>query len=333
MTSIPQICASIRSKDVPGERCPCRPVAGEWCGRHKTTQVRFVPSESGSEGPGPVKKPIRLRTPGEESAARETIGKAWTRWISRRAGPLLHFRQESNNPFDFFSSDPVTDIPVREFVSFMDAGKGYIMDIKSAVSLIEHSTESKEPPLNPFNRAPLPALFLKRIGLHKSKTAKSWASLEPLTEAQKLSLATTDTFSMIEELGYYTDPSWFIDLGRIGLQRFYMELADIWFHRATLTPADRARVVPSGNPFAVPVSTALIMNQKALRPLVLNTCRQLVSAAVSRADKQLGILYVLGALTIVSEGATAAYPWLLEPGVTRVVNGAILVLHTSVLGY
>jgi hypothetical protein len=127
-----------------------------------------------------------------------------------------------------------------------------------------------------------------------------------------------------------------MDLSRQELQRFYMELADIWFHRASLSPQDRQRIVPGRNPFSVPVSTSLIMQQKALRPLILATCLAIVSAAPVRSDKQLGVMYVLGSLSIVSAGAGVAYPWLVEmfsPGVTRIVGSELVVLHPSVLAY
>jgi len=341
-----QICASIRGKTHPGERCTAKAKIGtEWCGKHVSTQIRFaitvaaaavVEHISSSAPPSPPRNDI---SPAQKEAAAIKIRRIWNRWLARRAGPLLRFREESNNPSDFFSADPVAEIPLGDIVSFVSDGKGYIMDIKSAVSLIEHAAAGGEKPENPFNRAPLPALFLKRVGLHsvgKAKKKGSWAMLQPITEEQKNALATTDVFRMIEDLGYYTDPSWFIDLSRLELQRFYMELADIWFHRAALSPTDRLRIVPGRNPFSVPVSTSLIMHQKALRPLILATCKSLVSAAATRSDKQLGAMYLMGSLSIVSPGAGVAYPWLVEtfsPGVTRIIGGKIVVLHPSVLGY
>jgi len=275
------------------------------------------------------------------SVAASIIRKTWSRWLARRAGPLLWFRQESNNPTDFFSADPIEEIPLGDVVSFVSDGKGYIMDIKSAVSLIEHAAKTSEPPENPFNRAPLSALFLKRVLRHsagKAKAKAAWAPLKAMTEMQKLTLNTTDVFRLIEDLGYYTDPSWYIELSRMQLQRLYMELADIWFHRATLSSADRQRIVPVGGarPFSVPVNTVLIMQQKALRPMVLATCRLLVSAAAARSDKQLGAMYIMGSLSLVSTGAGTAYPWLVEtfsPGVTRIVGQELVVLHPSVLSY
>jgi len=208
------------------------------------------------------------------------------------------------------------------FISFVDAGKGYIMDARSAISLVTHATET---PLNPFNRSPLTPLFLKRLSLHK---VSGWVTL-PAGEQ-----TVTDVFRLIEDLGYYTDPTWYIDLGRHELQRLYIELADIWFHRAGLSNQDRARIAES--PFGVPVATALIMRLPALKPMVLRTLKLLVSAASARSDRQLGVMYVLGALSIVSEGAGTAFPWLVEmfsPGVTSIVNGQIVVAHPSVLGY
>ena len=321
-------CASIRSNTKPGERCQNKAASGsDWCGKHKNTQVRFAPETV--EHVAPPSRPDMT-----SAAARTVILRSWRRWAARRAGPLLHFREESNNPFDFFSSDPVAEIPAAEFVSFVDEGKGYVMDIKSALSLLEHATKTGETPSNPFNRNPLSALFLKRVSLHKK--GKSWTTLQPMSETQRLALATTDMFRLIEDLGYYTDPSWFLNLTRRQLQQVYIELADIWFHRATLSAADRKRIVPNTSPFTVPVSTALIMQQKALRPLILATCNMLVSAAPARADRQLGVMYVLGALSVISAGAGVAYPWLVEmfsPGVTRIVDSELVVLHPSVLTY
>lgn len=272
------------------------------------------------------------------------VGPVWRRWIARRAGPLLHFRDESNNPFDFFSADPVEEIPLHDFVSFVDQGKGYCMDIKSAVSLLEHATKSGEVPVNPFNRAPLPAVFKSRIARH-GKTAH-WESLAASAPAAggagsgntaMESLTVTDTFRAMEDLGYYTDPDWFTDLSRLQLQRLYLELADIWYHRAGLSSADRNRIVPlPANPFIVPMATVMVMQQRALRPLLLQTCRLLVSSASARGDRQTGVMYVLGVLAMVSTGASAAYPWLVEmlsPGVSRIVGNTIQLLHPGVLAY
>ncbi len=262
------------------------------------------------------------------------IASAWRRWMAWRAGPLLWCRGESNNHADFYSADPVDEIPIRDIVSFVDGRKGYIMDIKSVTSLLEHAAANGETPLNPFNRAPLPATFLRRIG-RRTKVA-GWSGLQATTEAQQLSLMVTDVFRGIEDLGYYTDPGWFMSLARIELQRMYIEMADIWFHRAGLTDVDRARIAP-GIPFGLAVRATMVMQQRALRMLLLNTIRALTTTGAIRGDRQTGVMYVLGALSLVSRGCATAYPWLVEmfaPGVARIIGGTqIVVIHPAVLTY
>ena len=343
------ICASIKSRDNCSERCTNKAKLGtEWCGVHRTTQIRFQGSgtsgASAAAASPPLSKPTKNRhawiapTTETATAASRKIQCAFRRNLARRAGPLLYNRELSNNPCDFFTSDPIEEISFGEFVSFVDAdAKGYCMDIKSAVSLLEHAEKSKEVPLNPFNREPLPAIFIQRIKRHRGR--QSWNALKPLTEEQRQSLEITDVFRLMEDQGYYTDPQWFLDLERTALQRLYIELADIWFHRASLSPNDQRRIIPPPKrPFKMAVRAVLIMTTKALRALVLETCRTLVSAALEASDRRLGVMYFLGALSCVTDSAAVAYPWLVEmfaPGcATRVgLTGDIQILHPSILAY
>lgn len=275
--------------------------------------------------------------------AAQRIRRVWSRWLARRAGPLLRFREESNNPFDFYSSDPVDEIPLRYFISYVDSDrKGYIMDSRSVTSLFEHAAKAGATgnPTNPFNRAPFPPHFLHRMARHGHTATQE--TLKALTPAQAYTLEVTDTFRYFEDLGYYTDPAWFLSLSRAQLQQLYMELADIWYHRAMLSSSDRGRIVPGERALPVPVSTVLIMTHKALQHTAIKACRLLVSSAAARSDRQLGVMYVLGSLALVSSGAAFAYPWLVEmfsPGVTRLVvnpltgEQSIQVSHAMVLGY
>jgi hypothetical protein len=321
MQEVGMNCSSIRSKKEASLPCSAKAISGtEWCGKHKKSQQRFISKL--------VQQPAKVTA----------IQRAWRRWLARRCGPLLLFRAESTNPYDFFSSDSVEEISVGEFISFVSEGKGFIMDIKSTSSLLDHARKTGEPPLNPFNRSPLPTLFLHRYQLHIGKKLPvSWLGLQAVSESQKYELAVTDVFRSLEDLGNYTNPSWLLDLSLIGLQRLYIELADIWFHRASLSLSDRQRIVPEPHKvFRIPVSTVLIMRIKALKPLIVETCKTLITAAAAKGDRQLGGMYILGALTLVSDAAAMAFPWLLEmfqPGVTRELNGILMISHHSVLAY
>lgn len=329
--SVRSQCVAPRSKSAPSERCPHSAKTGtEWCGLHVRGGKRFEAALAASS--------TEPADPGEVAAQR--IHRVWQRWIARRAGPLLPFKEESNNPADFFSGDPVQEIPLRYFISFVDADrKGYIMDTRSVEALFAHNTA----PTNPFNRAAFPASFLRRLRLHQSAAKTATAVAAPaLTQEQLLALEITDTFRHLEDIGYYTDPTWFQELHRFNLQRFYIELADIWYHRALLSHTDRQRIVPTGPGLPLPVRTVLVMSQKALQHTIIRACKTLITSASARADRQLGAMYVLGALTLVSRGAATAYPWLLEtfsPGATRLYQSLetgeiqLRISHPAVLEY
>ncbi len=337
------LCESIRGKANPGERCIYPKLHdSEWCGRHGKQSIKCKwspPVEIVQENTNIIPHTNVIvclaDTRLDVSSHAVRIFKAWRRWLARRAGPALWYREESNNPFDFYSSDDIKDIPIGRFISFVDGGKAYCMDNKSAASLLQHASTNNEEPLNPFNRAPLPATFLNRLK-HHGKIV-SWEGLTAVSEVQQVTLHTTDLFRILEDLGNYTDPSWFMDLTRIQLQQLYIELADIWFHRAGLSQSDRSRIVPSSNKiFRMPVPTVLLMTIRALRPLLMETCRLIISSAESKSDRQLGATYLLGSLSLVSYPAATAYPWLLEafyPGVTRIHAGQLMIHHQSVLMY
>ena len=317
-------CISIRGKGHSTERCPYKAKAGEsWCGHHIKQQNRVAFQAATPKNKNPL----------DPSDAATKVAAAWRRYIARRSGPLLWFRGESNNPTDFYTTEPVEEIPLRSFVSFVDeSGKGYIMDIASAVALAVHANAAGEESLNPFNRAPLPTTFLKRLLRHKPTKASSMPTPAPS------SAATTDLFRAMEDLGYYTDPAWFNDLRYVDLVRFYIELAHIWYTSAELTDADRNRIIPARSRlFAVPVRTIGSLEPAALKQTVLDTCTLFVSAATARSDRQLGAMYVIGALSLLHRGPRQAYPWMFEsvaPGVTRNSGeGHIAILHPVVMSY
>ena len=57
-------------------------------------------------------------------------------------------------------------------------------------------------------------------------------------------------FQKIDELGFITNPQWFLSLSRHRLKIFLNELIDIWNYRAQLSQETKRKVEPQrGNPF------------------------------------------------------------------------------------
>jgi hypothetical protein len=130
----------------------------------------------------------------------------------------------------------------------------------------------------------------------------------------------TDLFQKIDELNYYTNPEWFIKMSIDNHRCFYVELHDIWNHRAELAQSVRLEIIPPpARPFKTPVREVVALKSiDLLRKLNMDIIRMFISAAVARPDRILGAMYVVTAMTLVSKQCAEMYPWLFEsahPGI------------------
>jgi beta-galactosidase GanA len=91
------------------------------------------------------------------------------------------------------------------------------------------------------------------------------------------------------------------------------ELIDIWDYRAQLTIDAKRKICPP-NGF-LNWYRLYNMNQTSLhiiRENSLKVLESIVNTGISNEYKSLGASYVLGALTLVSEEAASAIPWLYQ---------------------
>ena len=285
--SMNMLCNSIRSKSLPLERCTNRAKPGiDWCGKHATTCVRYTSA--------PTPTPVLLV---ESKNAMRTIQKAIVRWIARRAGPLAWFREQSNNPTDFYTYESVAQIRVSQLVSFVDGRHGYCMEVDSVRVLLEHSTLSSSIPVNPYTNVPLSPLCIARLNMHIVQRRSVKARPQTFT----------DLCSIMNELEYYTDPAWFAYSSNTQIRRIYLELYAIWLRFPGISNAERARVKP------LFLTSHDIQTQKesVVRTSLLSVCERLLTGT-NRGDKQQGALFIVGAMTKVLLVVQTAYPDIAE---------------------
>ena len=244
-------------------------------------------------------------------------------------GPAALRRKLCVNDTDFYSCDPVKDIPQTYFYSYLDSDQMvYGFDVRSLSQLLKYNQN------NPYNRNPFSTKTLHQIKslLTRMKTLKIALSSEPqprLTEQQKLEQRAFRLFQKIDELDYITDTRWFLALSLSKLKKFYRIMEDIWNYRAQLTPAAKYRIIPQSKrmPFIYPLGKIeLVQNQRKLQYLILQDLEKLVTLGVSKADRGLGALYILTALVEISPDAANSLPWLVQevPQVPQVPHGANL---------
>jgi hypothetical protein len=243
-------------------------------------------------------------------------------------GPALNKRDICTNDTDFVTMDDLKDLHYGQFYSFKDNdGRVYGFDIASIYNLIYKNTDSinisKIGGINPYNRNKIPTFVmidLKMI-IRTSKILKLKINLEFDTDIGNVSSAKTvemralTLFQIIDSLGNYSSPEWFLTLNRNQLIKFLRELSDIWNYRAQLSNETKQNICPpTGDPFRN-INLSYIMNENDLlniKKIILDVLEKFVNNGVDRDSKTLGAYYVLGALTLVNESAASSLPWLFQ---------------------
>jgi len=300
-------CASIKSKKNHAERCP-NPAkeAGEFCGHHRLSAIRWV-------------SPVSL-------VGQITKIQGWYR--QKMIYRNIHFhglgfynRAACVNSEDFFSTESLKDISNNSFFSFRDISENllYAFDIRSLYMLSQKSTEKNESTKNPYTRSVIPARIIEKAQRliewrRARKMELSWVPTVAITPEQGWRMKVVEIFVIMEELQYGADPEWFISLSLGGQKRFYLNLLDIWQHRAGLSQVDRERIVPTPQQlFHLGITRVTAIQQlSTIRTTNSYIMKKMITSAVDRSDKVLGAMYILTALTQVSPQAAEAFPWLFE---------------------
>ena len=233
-------------------------------------------------------------------------------------GPAYFNRALSNNPEDFMTIENVKDIHYYDFFSYRDKDNFvYSFNILSIHTLI-----SKHIYHNPYNRIPFDPDFIeviiKRAKYNKilKKAPKELTPYQPppLTFNQKIARL----FEKMDELGNYTNQTWFTHLRRSELCKFLYELYDIWSYRAQLSRETQILICPpNGNPFGNINPTAINHYQRHqsirfIQNLAHDIMEKMLFSSNENELQNLGALYILSAFTLVSDNARSALPWLYE---------------------
>jgi hypothetical protein len=119
-------------------------------------------------------------------------------------------------------------------------------------------------------------------------------------------------FMEIDQLGNYTDSSWFSQLDRIEYIRCFRVLRDIWNYRSRLSFHVKIKICPLWDPFISTNGNYADMDYDQARNVCLTAMEDLVYMGIDTDARMLGSFQVLTSLTLVSGRARTAMPWLYE---------------------
>ena len=238
-------------------------------------------------------------------------------------GPAKFNRRLCINVTDFYTCDDIQDIDFSSFFSYKDDtdGKIYGFDIASFNELYK-KTQSNI--INPYTRIPIKADVISRFKrlLRIVRASKGYIEPEQTGFVHIPAFITVEqrayqVFQNIDALGYYTNCSWFLNLTRENLIYFVRHMFDIWNYRANISNQLRYEIYPYGHPFVqngflVNMLNYSVITNTEIKELLLDIIVKLSTSGIDENRKYIGASYVLSALTLVSDEAADALPWLYE---------------------
>jgi hypothetical protein len=257
------------------------------------------------------------------------------RKLIKLRGPAFKKRNICTNETDFFTMDEMHEIPYEQFYSYKDMdGFIYGFNILSLHNLISKEGENTK---NPYNRNSITTDIkqdIRRI-VKLSATLKTPLDIvikqEVMDPRKRMEMKILELFQTMNSYGNYANSEWFTELSRLEHIRFARELYDIWNYRAQLSNLKKYEICPPhgspflGTPYFTNAASNITLVNLGIDVLIrfnVQIIENLVKSAIDIDNKTLGSFYVLTALTLVSQPAREAMPWLYEAGVYGGPDGA-----------
>lgn len=244
-------------------------------------------------------------------------------------GPAFKKREICVNDQDFFSLEKLSQIDYVNFFTEEDNGKYYGFDIVSIYNFIRNERSEGKKYKNPFTNCDFgtPRIYhrLKRF-IKLSRILNTGLNINSIEEENNNSNTDTfefkvrDLFHYVDTMGNYSNPDWFLNLSRNGLVKFIRELHDIWNYRADLSQQAKINICnPHGNPFIcrhsrlplISIITDMIPTE-SIKIRALLIMENMIKYSINPENSAIGCYYLLGALTLVSQDAADALPWLYQ---------------------
>jgi hypothetical protein len=296
------VCANIRSRKFPNERCSYMTTRGEFCARH-------------------VKNPTRYRPPVSTAKPLVEIVKRLQRiWrfrhgikMARERSPAFFMRSLCHNDSELATFEPLETISRKYFFAIRDNSRIWGFDIRTL--LIQYENEGKLE--NPYTKE---ACFVSTIeqfrkhveNLRRWKIPTHFQTVDNLTPKQSWNLRVLDMCLRLDMLGYRISTQWFTNMDITRQRNLYATLYSIWNDR--ISEGLQNTIVPhSSTLFKDPPNSILLKtDMDSIRRTNIHIIERLISSASEQSDRTLGAMYSVMALAHVSHKCREAYPWLLE---------------------
>ena len=306
-----QLCANIKNRNQPSERCTYPAKKGDFCSRH-------------------IKKPVRFESPHTPTMATRSLKAAvrkiqnWWRFkiglhLVKERSLAFFARDLCHNDSELATLDPLNAIKRDYFFVIKESDKFWGFDIRTLLVQYEESGRL----VNTYTTQPCHAktleAFRKRLdSLRRWKKPLIFEGATNLTVKQSWNLRVLDMCLRLDMLGYRIATQWFSDLTVIDQRKLYQTLYNLWDHELELTEEQKLRIVPDHSSqtnqlFRLNPNRIITKHDMdSMRRTNLNIIERLISSALEQSDKTLAAMYTVMALAKVSNRCRQAYPWLAD---------------------
>jgi len=236
--------------------------------------------------------------------------------IENHQGPCINEREFINNKEDFYTFQPINEIPKEYLFTYKNNDFIYGFDIRSFKKLIDKNCE------NPYTREKIPQEVIFRTNNRLSQLKKLNINInyeeENISPEQEYKNKVLDIFQKIDHLNVIasgTKIEWFLNLSFSKLKYLYRVLEDIWNYRAELTFMQKCQIVPFNNIFKYNINNILNMSfdrKRELENIILDEMNKLISSSHEIIHKSTGCYYILIAFTEVCPDIAKEMPWLIQ---------------------
>ena len=232
----------------------------------------------------------------------------WHTHCRKQKGTMYRTHALWKNEVDPVSQENFTTLPTAFLFTYIDMQNCvYAFDIRTLNKLFMNQMMT-----NPFTKESFPECIVETVHTRISRLTKlgynvSWAIHTKTNRILEIT-------QLWDKMGYHITVEDMEALTPTQLILWYIRCEDTWNWRAQLNNDMKARIVPDMNVFPMKLTIKTYANRKTqLCKHVLDAMHKLVTNGVSDADKMLGSMYVIGALTECSPTFRKSFPELYQP--------------------
>jgi hypothetical protein len=309
-------CWNIQSKKHPDAQCARSAFYGDFCSLHYKSPVycRKIRKELRDFTDIPVSIKYTLSSFFKKALVHIQLQKY------KRQGPATYSTDISTNDTEVITMEALTTIPTMFRFSVLDRTQIWLFDIRS---LFAQKKRNELKPLdNPYTRQEFSQDILLRFQEHIKWLTDRKYYLEFPDKNSEINYAQTcyqrkilDLCLYIDAHGYLTNTQWFEDLTIEKIAQFCKHLDDLWLYDLQLTESDRMRICPSWTYENTSLFADYRFQTRHKSTALDRMCTSLlefVQDSTEKDNQTLACMYVLIALTRVSESCAETYPWFLQ---------------------